>query len=68
MLRGLFYAPSAEQRAMTDSDEITKLLAESKELLKRIEAILNEQRSSSQADTKNDEAEPPTNKLNDEHP
>jgi len=53
---------------MTDSDEITKLLAESKELLKRIEAILNEQRSSSQADTKNDEAEPPTNKLNDEHP
>ena len=44
---------------MMDCDEITKLLAESKKLLERIEAILNEQRFSSREDAKKDDPEPP---------
>ena len=42
------------------SDQIAKILAESKNLLERIEAILSEHRSSSQADTKKADTEPPT--------
>ena len=57
------FVVSPDRRSMTDSDEITKLLAESKKLLQRIEAILNEQRLKNSADTTKDETEPPAPRL-----